>query len=370
MRFSTREVAVATLTISIIALVGTVNGSGPFNRPETDLNLILLATFVISVVVTALVMCSILTSRRKDRQSLKQANDILEQRVQQRTADLTQTNMQLQQEIEDRKQIERELATAHEESLAALKTKSQILANVSHDARTPLNIITLYTEMLQRGLHGPLTDKQRESLDIILGSSHELLNFINNLLDEAQLQSKRIKAVYQLTHVADWMNSRMQYFKKLAERKNLTLDVIYGDALPPELYLDTESLKQILDNLVSNALKFTKQGGITLHATRKDDAHWQLCISDTGTGIPQDALQHLFDPFWQLDSSTTREVNRGVGLGLSIVRQRIDLLNGTIDVTSEEGRGTTFTLTLPIVQPDTESTDERKQNKPAPDIRH
>lgn len=342
MRFTAREVSIASLVVTIIALLGTVNGSGPFSRPETDLNLILLATFVGSVVVIALIICAILNERRIDRQSLKSANEILEQHVQQRTAALLQTNQKLQQEIEDRKKIEQQLAHAHEETLEALKTKSQILANVSHDARTPLNIITLYTEMLQRELHGPLTDRQRESLDIILGSSHELLNFINNLLDEAQLQSKRIKAVYQLTNVSEWLMTRTQYFKKLAERKNLTFDVIYDKDLPAEQKIDTEGLKQIIDNLISNALKFTKQGGITVHACSVDKTRWGLHIQDTGSGIPQEALQFLFDPFWQLDGSTTREINRGVGLGLSIVRQRVELLNGTIEVTSEEGQGTTF----------------------------
>jgi signal transduction histidine kinase len=136
----------------------------------------------------------------------------------------------------------------------------------------------------------------------------------------------------------------------LAAQKNLSLEIEVADDLPPTVVTDADRFNQILSNLMDNAIKFTDDGGVKVRLYRADAEHWALRVSDTGTGIPGDAQSHIFDAFWQVDGSSTRRVNRGVGLGLSIVRQLAEAMGGSIAVESEPGTGTTFTVTMPFAR--------------------
>ncbi len=250
--------------------------------------------------------------------------------------------------LEALSQAHDKLEQTRDQALEALKLKAQILANVSHDARTPLNVITLRVEMLQRGLYGPLSDEQNQLLDTILVNARQLLFFINNLLDQAQLEAGRVtldKTEFSPTELLSDVELSMT---PLASRKGLKLTTELSTDVPRELMGDPNRLNQIISNLVVNAIKFTDQGGVKVRLCRPDADHWALQVSDTGPGISAEAQDRIFEAFWQVDGSSTRKVTRGVGLGLSIVKQLTALMDGQVTVQSEVGSGSTFTVTLPI----------------------
>jgi len=289
---------------------------------------------------------------QESQRSLATAHDQLEQRVQERTVELEQANALLRQEMAEREQTQRELAQTRDQALEALRLKTRILANVSHDARTPLNVITLRSETLKREYFGPLNAKQHEILDSVMASSKSLLGFVNNLLQEAQLQSDGDHHLRRDPfHPGDLLDEVRDSLLPLAERKGLTFDSRLEAGLPDPLYGDIDGLKQILFNLVENAIKFTDQGGITLRLFQVDAGHWGMEVADTGRGIPKEAHDRIFDAFWQVDGSLTRE-QQGVGLGLSIVRQLATLMKAEIKLRSEVGRGTVFTIVLPQIEPE------------------
>ncbi len=245
-------------------------------------------------------------------------------------------------------QAHEKLEQARDQALEALNLKAQILANVSHDARTPLNVITLRVEMLQRGLYGNLTEQQNELLGTILVSARQLLFFINNLLDQAQLEAGKVTLDRVAFAPAELLTEIEISMLPLATRKGLKLTTEVDANLPQKLWGDPHRLNQIVSNLVVNAIKFTDQGMVKVRLCRPDDTHWALQVSDTGPGIPAEAQGRIFEAFWQVDGSSTRKVARGVGLGLSIVKQLTALMDGQVTVQSENGSGSTFTVTLPM----------------------
>ncbi|MBX3083083.1 MAG: HAMP domain-containing protein [Anaerolineae bacterium] len=285
---------------------------------------------------------------------LKEANDNLEQRVTARTADLTDAIELLRLEVAERRQAEELLAQARDQALEALRMKTQILSNVSHDARTPLTTIMLHSELLQRGTYGAVTDKQAQRLESILVSARQLLGFINNLLGEAQLSSGNLRLHMAPLSPAQLIREISLVVVPLAERKELKMTLEVDASVPAQIVSDSDRLKQIITNLCDNAIKFTASGQISVNLTKMDATHLLLTVKDTGRGIPKEALERIFDAFWQVDGSSTRDVNRGVGLGLSIVKQLVTAMNGMITVESELGKGTTFTIQLPMLLTESE----------------
>ncbi len=282
------------------------------------------------------------------KSQLQDAKDNLEKRVVERTVELTSANIRLEQELEERKQANLVLTQARDKALGELQLKSQLLANVSHDARTPLTIIGLNTEMLQQGRHGELNNKQTEVLDRILNATRQLLNFVTNMLDEAQLTHGKMPFVNVTFEPRLLIEEFVSMLEPLAESKGIELKVELDLALPSQIKGDPGRLKQILSNLSENAIKFTDQGSVTIKAQRIDSRHWTISVIDTGRGIPSEAQPRIFEAYWQLNSILKRESNRGIGLGLSIVKQIVQLMKGSITVTSKVGEGTTFVVTLPI----------------------
>lgn len=295
-------------------------------------------------------MNEMLEALAQSRDRLQEAHDQLEQRVAERTAELSEANTQLTQEIAERWQAQAMLAMARDQAIEALRMKSQILANISHDARTPLSIITLRAEIMERGHYGPITEKQNDALGIMLLSARQLIRFFDNLLGEAQLDSRQLKVIQVDFSPAKLLEEAQAVMLPLAERKGLQMKTDLSAELPPVLYGDPERLKQVVINLVDNAIKFTPQGSVTLQMQRSNSKYWMLQVSDTGIGIPGDAHSRIFEAFWQVDGSMTREISRGVGLGLSIVKQLVTLMGGQVTVKSEVGVGSTFTVILPIVE--------------------
>lgn len=287
-----------------------------------------------------------LATIRQYQNELREANAELEYRVQTRTQELADAIIRLEQEITEKEQVRVELAQARDQALEALKLRAQILANVSHDARTPLNVIMLSAEMLKR--YSGLDPKWDHKIENILTSANQLLNFFNNLLEEARRSSgtyKIQKIAFTPCTLADTIIGPMS---ALAQDKGLQLMMEVADDLPAQLYSDQKRLEQIVSNLVGNAIKFTSHGSVKVAFSRPDPEHWAIAVSDTGRGIAANDQANIFDAFWQVDGSMTREVMSGVGLGLSIVKQSAALLGGTVEVQSKLGIGTTFTVILPL----------------------
>jgi signal transduction histidine kinase len=265
-------------------------------------------------------------------EQLKFASAELERKVQEATAELAQQN-----ELLRRQHIALEQASA---------LKSQFLANMSHEFRTPLNAILGYTHMLLNGVTGPVTGPQRKSLTRIDSNSRHLLALINDILDITRIEAGRMPLNLSTFRIPELVNEVMSELEPIVKRSNLTVATRMKGRLPA-IKSDRQKVKQIVLNLLSNALKFTPQGSVTIEATYDGAARTvSIAVRDTGVGIPEDAKSKIFEDFRQLDSSPARGYG-GTGLGLSICRRLAQMLGGTIDLQSVVSRGSRFTLTLP-----------------------
>jgi signal transduction histidine kinase len=251
------------------------------------------------------------------------------------------------QDITEQKLAEKRLKHALDEALQANRLKTELLARVSHELRTPLNAILGYTDILQENIYGPLSGKQQKTIERIFINGEKLIAHINNLLDQAQTELGTIKLQIDAFRATDLSDNIQSVFGPSAKLKKLTLNTSIDPELPVTLQGDLQRLQDILINVVGNAIKFTEQGTINLQIYRQDPQHWALQVSDTGPGIPKEAQTYIFESFRQVDGSITRR-HEGVGLGLSIVKQLVSLMGGDIILKSELGKGSTFTIILPL----------------------
>jgi signal transduction histidine kinase len=238
-----------------------------------------------------------------------------------------------------------ELEEKNDQLEAANKHKSQFLANVSHELRTPLNSIIGFTRLVLRKTEGQIEKLQKENMQKVLISSEHLLNLINGLLDLAKIESGKMEAYVETFKLDDIMRMATTTVEPMLKNGRVKLITEIAPDLPP-LKTDRDKLKQSVLNLLSNAVKFTEKGEIKVAAWR-DNGSLKLTVSDTGIGMKKEALDLIFDEFRQADMSSTRRYG-GTGLGLAIVRRFINLLGGEIAVESEEGKGSKFTITMPM----------------------
>jgi signal transduction histidine kinase len=271
----------------------------------------------------------------------------LEQQVAERTAELTKTNEYLLQAIVEREQTEEALAQALAQAQAANRLKSQLLARVSHELRTPLNAILGYAEMLELGAYGDISDRQRQAVSKIVSSNNSLTSLVNELLDLASLEAGKLVLTMTSFTPVDIVDPVLARLNVLAQRKGLSLTSQIAADTPRILFGDPNRVQQILTNLVGNAIKFTETGSVEVSLYRPDARYWAMQVSDTGPGIPPEAQQYIFEPFRQVDGSMTR-LHKGSGLGLSIVKELTTLIGGQVMVESEPGRGSAFTVLLPL----------------------
>lgn len=271
----------------------------------------------------------------------------LEQAVEERTVELSETNLNLLDEIARRKASEDALILARNEALAATKMKTQLLANVSHDLRTPLNVILGYGEILNSGRFGEFEGKSKEMLGEIINSSGQLLGFVNNLLDQAQIEAGRIQINYQPFSPQVFLDSLLSLAAVLANAKGIPLVHEIDEDVPDMIEGDFHWLHQAVYNLLANAIKFTEEGEVRVRIHLLDKSNWAISVIDTGIGIPEEVQRHIFDPFWQVDGTPTRG-HMGSGLGLSIVKQLIDRMAGDVRLVSAFEKGSTFTIILPL----------------------
>jgi hypothetical protein len=247
------------------------------------------------------------------------------------------------------KQAQEALHISYDQAMEASRAKSQLLAKVSHELRTPLGGILGYAELLQNGTFGALQESQKKAVDEILQSSHYLNLMVNELLDEAQIQANTATLQEYCFSPALLLQKATSGLEIMAEKKGLALTTSIDPQLPKELYGDDRRLRQILVNLIGNAIKFTKAGSVQVSLRCPDAGHWIMQVMDTGIGVPNEAHLSIFEPFKQADNAITRE-NRGIGLGLSITKQLVELMGGRIVFESQVGVGSTFTVLLPIMK--------------------
>lgn len=273
-------------------------------------------------------------------------------------------------DISQARQAEQELRIARDAADAANRAKSQFLATMSHEIRTPLNGIIGLTRLV---LDQPLTGEVRRQLDLIDRSAQSLLALVNDILDVSKIEAGQMEIERVPFDLHELVQDLATLYRLRATEKSLLFRIRMDPSVPQHVLADPTRLRQVLVNLLGNALKFTSSGWIGLEVrAAREEAAWVLdfTVTDTGVGIPTEVQPQLFTPFMQADSSTSRQFG-GTGLGLSIVRQLVDLMGGVVSVTSQQGRGSRFTVSLPVLaaQPPAEASVWVDLSPPTPGTR-
>jgi PAS domain S-box-containing protein len=262
----------------------------------------------------------------------------------------TERDLPIAEELARRSALAIENAELFEAAAAANRAKSEFLASISHELRTPLNAILGYTQLLADGITGPVNEAQGHQLKRVRASATHLLGLIDEVLSFSRLEAGRETVALADTEVSAALEDAITIVRPLAAARDLGLEVVPPPAPegePLRMVTDVLKLRQILVNLLNNAVKFTDRGTITL-ATRVDGDEVVFTVRDTGIGIPAEHLERVFEPFWQVEQAASRRVG-GTGLGLSVTRRLAHLLGGRVSVQSVVGKGSTFEVRLPRV---------------------
>jgi signal transduction histidine kinase len=242
------------------------------------------------------------------------------------------------------------------------RLKSAFLANMSHELRTPLNSILGFTDVMLEGLDGPLTDYMNNDLRLIQKNGQHLLHLINDVLDMAKIESGRMNLHPEKFKIHDLLDEVTSITSTLASEKNTALFIDEESDQEVEVFADNTRVRQVMINLVNNAIKFTTNGRISLKTSMLDGARALITVKDTGLGIPPDHLEAIFQEFTQVDTSTTRKVG-GTGLGLPISRRLVEMHGGRLwaESTGVEGEGSTFFVELPLEARITEVVEKKEK---------
>ncbi len=234
-----------------------------------------------------------------------------------------------------------------DQATEANEFKTKFIARISHELRTPLGALMGMAEMLQEGVYGPLNDQQKNLVSRILNNVITLSRIFSELLDQSQIESGQLRLKKETFSPSAIVESVYSNYLSMALKKGITLHKEITARVPQTVIGDQARTEQILSNLVVNAIKFTNTGSVNIRIDGQGEANWVLRVEDTGTGISEEDMQTIFEPFRQADETTSRRYG-GVGLGLSIVLLLVKAMNGTIRVDSKLGQGSAFTVTLPV----------------------
>ncbi len=271
----------------------------------------------------------------------------MDRRIKERTKALETTNLELEainQELQLRKQ---EAETARMVAEEANRAKSEFLANMSHELRTPLNVIIGFSEMMLKGIAGPLTEKQEEYLKDIHESGEHLLELINDILDLSKVEAGRLELEYEKINIRNIIEESLVFIREKCIKHRIAINIDLDNSVL-EMEADRTRLKQVLVNLLTNAAKFTPDGGsITIRTRKEEDNYIEFTVEDTGIGIKKEDIPKLFQPFQQLNTIYNKK-QPGTGLGLAICKRIVETHGGRIWVESEPGKGSKFKFTIPI----------------------
>jgi CheY-like chemotaxis protein/signal transduction histidine kinase len=288
---------------------------------------------------------------KQSNEELQQLNEELEEK-----AELLEVqNQEVARKNQEVERARQSLEEKAEQLALSSKYKSEFLANMSHELRTPLNSLLILARLLADNSLKNLTDKQVEYSRTIYSAGTDLLELINDILDLAKIESGTMSLDIEQIAFADLETSLEHTFREVAHNKELSFTIQLDEKLPPTIYNDSKRLQQVLKNLLANAFKFTEQGGVKLQidiaseAAEVDNPMIAFAVSDTGIGILAEKQKIIFEAFQQADGTTSRKYG-GTGLGLSISRELAQLLGGRIELVSQPGQGSTFTLYLPRQQ--------------------
>jgi len=349
--------ATTTYEETVTTADGTVHTYRSTKGPVRDSDGVVFGLFGIARDVTELKVIQDELRAHKDR-----LEEIVEVRTQELAAaneELTSTNEELTSANEELAAVNEELTAANEatvelnekllaanEQLArATQAKSQFLANMSHELRTPLNSIIGFTGVMQQGLTGPLNEEQQRQLGMVRHSGEHLLALINDVLDLSKIEAGRSRVSAQDVTAGDLVDAAMATIQPLVARDDLDMAIDVEDRGLP-LHTDVQKVSQILVNLLGNAVKFTREGCVTLKVTSPDRRTVSFEVTDTGVGISADDLAEVFDEFVQAEALGRKP--EGTGLGLPISRKLAEMLGGELAGSSTLGEGSTFTLTIPV----------------------
>ena len=272
--------------------------------------------------------------------------------------ELAEFNHSLENKIEEKT---RHLAMALEEAKAASVAKTQFLANMSHEIRTPMNGIIGSCELM---MEFPLPDGARHRTETISTSASHLLMILDSILDWSKIESGKMLLDERSVSVAQTIDACSVLYERSASKKGISIDVSIDDSVPEIVVTDGGKLSQIINNLVSNAIKFTHQGSVLVEA-KYDQGELICSVTDSGIGIPAEKIDSIFDQFEQADASITRDYG-GTGLGLAITKGLVELLGGSISVESNESMGTTFCIKFPCEKCDTQETATKVETRTLP----
>ncbi len=280
---------------------------------------------------------------QQQQEELRVTNEELEEKtinLQKQTDEVAKKNEELErtQNLIEEKAKEIEISS---------KYKSEFLANMSHELRTPLNSILILSGLLHEDKKGVLTDEEKEYVKVINAAGKDLLELINDILDLSKIESGKMELNIENFNLRSALDTIHHLFKPLTDEKGIALVSHVEAAVPEMVRSDEMKVMQVVKNLVSNAVKFTEEGQISITTSLENKDMLKISIQDTGIGIPKEKLLHIFGAFQQVDGSTSRNYG-GTGLGLSISKELIQLVGGSITVESEEQRGSIFNILIPV----------------------
>jgi signal transduction histidine kinase len=306
LRFGQRGSVTAAFLVSATAVTATTLGFGPFVQPELRLGLLSLQTFMAIVIVTCLLLGATIAERRCVHEIAREA---------------------------------------HRAAIRANRAKSEFLAVMSHELRTPLNAIAGYSQLLEDGIYGPLNEKQTDGVARIHRNEQQLLEIIDEVLGFVSAETGHVTVQSAPVHVIEVLDVVAPLMEPELQRKQASLkrdDIRSGLTVRA----DPKSLQQILLRLLSNAAKYTDEGGMVTIGAEREGKTIRIWVRDTGAGIPQAEIDHVFEPFFQAEHATTRRVS-GIGLGLTIARDLARRMEGEVTLASKVGTGTTASVILP-----------------------